>query len=88
MTVESLRTPQAPGNAPFRPLQGAGGGPQGVSTASKPTGCARGGGLRPPALRAPTLRTHLPPAPLHPCIPAPSKIYAKEAAAHAAEQMP
>ena len=61
MTVESLRTPQAPGNAPFRPLQGAGGGPQGVSTASKPTGCA---------------------------IPAPSKIYAKEAAAHAAEQMP
>lgn len=85
MTVESLRTPQAPGGAPFRPLQGAGGGPQGVSTASKPTGCARGGGRRPPALRAPTLRTLLPPALL---IPAPSKIYAKEAAAHAAEQMP
>ena len=85
MTVESLRTPQAPGNAPFRPLQGAGGGPQGVSTASKPTGCARGGGLRPPPCGP------LPCAPtctLHPCIPAPSKIYAKEAAAHAAEQMP
>lgn len=59
MTVESLRTPQAPGNAPFRPLQGAGG----------PHPCA-------------------PTCPLHPCIPAPSKIYAKEAAAHAAEQMP
>ena len=83
MTVESLRTPQAPGNAPFRPLQGAGGGPQGVSPASKPTGAARGGGRRPPALRAPPLRTHLPP-----CIPAPGRIYIKEAAAHAAEQMP
>lgn len=85
MTVESLRTPQASGNAPFRPLQGAGGGPQGVSTASKPTGCARGGGRRPPALRA---LPCAPTCPLHPCIPAPSKIYAKEAAAHAAEQMP
>lgn len=83
MTVESIRTPQAPGNAPFRPLQWAGGGPQGVSTASKPTGCARGGGRRPcgPLPCAPT-------SPLRPCIPAPSKIYAKEAAAHAAEQMP
>lgn len=86
MTVESLRTPQAPGNAPFRPLQGAGKGARRafrLRRNPRAAPVAAAGGRRPcgPLPCVPT-------CPLRPCIPAPSKIYAKEAAAHAAEQMP
>lgn len=85
MTVESLRTPQLRGT----PLSGPCKGPVGARRAfrlrrnPRAAPVAAAGGRRPcgPLPCAPT-------SPLRPCIPAPSKIYAKEAAAHAAEQMP
>lgn len=85
MTVESMRTPQLRG----MPLSGPCKGPAGARRAfrlrrnPRATPVAAACGRRPcgPLPYAPT-------SPLHPCIPAPSKIYAKEAAAHAAEQMP
>ncbi len=85
MTVESLRTPQPPGNAPFRPCKGPAGARRAFRLRRNPQAApvAAAAGRRPcgPHPCAPTCT-------LHPCIPAPSKIYAKEAAAHAAEQMP